>query len=445
MHVQHAVHVAAGRVSHHRNVRLGGYLHLCAELPEWPDLPERELRVHLRYDMRESLLLREHAELLVELDVRCVHSDRGLWRGSTCTNGICGCATGTICGSTCCTGAAPVCSGSTCVQCVKDGDCGAGQTCVSGTCTSCGGCIDGSGACQAGTSDSACGTSGASCASCGSGKTCVTGTCTSCGGCIDGSGACQAGTSDPACGTSGASCASCGSGRRAFLARCTGPARLHRTPSRRLSGRAPATCLRYPLGLRVPAAAAVSVRFWHRVPVVPAASTALVSVRVVRATVPVAPPGLRVPAAEAVRRVFLHAVPVWWLHRWVRRLSVGYEQRCLWRLLGRCCPVAGTVRLASLAHVPVVAVIDGSVPVSRHRATVPADPGSVTACGDGRRVLAHAAVVPAASMVPVPVEAGTSHSAGTSGGSCTSCGNGKTCVTGTCTVVPAASMGPGAC
>ncbi|MFM9105834.1 MAG: hypothetical protein ACKOWF_03965, partial [Chloroflexota bacterium] len=58
--------------------------------------------------------------------------------------------------------------------------CGGGETCLSGTCTPCAGCIDSAGVCQPGDLDAECGVSGGSCAACdaGGGETCQSGVCT---------------------------------------------------------------------------------------------------------------------------------------------------------------------------------------------------------------------------------------------------------------------------
>jgi hypothetical protein len=81
----------------------------------------------------------------------------------------------------------------------------------------CNGCCDANGTCTAGTSDAACGTSGAACSDCTTlAQTCTAGACSaaqscsmqSCKGCCQGT-MCMPGTSTMACGTGGKTCQMC--------------------------------------------------------------------------------------------------------------------------------------------------------------------------------------------------------------------------------------------
>ncbi|MDP1826462.1 MAG: hypothetical protein Q8L48_24550 [Archangium sp.] len=85
-----------------------------------------------------------------------------------------------------------------------------GGTCNATSCAN--GCCTAAGVCITTTTPSRCGAGGATCSSCMMGNTCVSGTCTPCTGCIDiNTGACQAGTSDTQCGKMGGFCQTCDS------------------------------------------------------------------------------------------------------------------------------------------------------------------------------------------------------------------------------------------
>ncbi len=89
------------------------------------------------------------------------------------------------------------------------------QPCNSSTCPN--GCCDGTGHCQAGTSTTACGFGGLQCSkcvgnqTCDSERVCVNNVCSSstCIGCCDAQGKCQAGSSNAACGANGLTCVNC--------------------------------------------------------------------------------------------------------------------------------------------------------------------------------------------------------------------------------------------
>lgn len=78
------------------------------------------------------------------------------------------------------------------------------QNCPSGCCTS-------TGVCQNPPVTSKCGMGGAACVVCPSRQTCVSGACAPCNGCVDlATGRCEPGTADGLCGKSGDFCANCG-------------------------------------------------------------------------------------------------------------------------------------------------------------------------------------------------------------------------------------------
>lgn len=126
--------------------------------------------------------------------------------------------------------------GKACVACTSPDTCGGSgipQSCGCGP-SNCDGCCDSTGACQAGTSSSVCGSGGAACAACTSPDTCggggtpqACGGCeaTSCpNGCCDSTGKCQTpGTSDSACGTGGAACLACQSPATCESSQCSCP------------------------------------------------------------------------------------------------------------------------------------------------------------------------------------------------------------------------------
>jgi hypothetical protein len=83
-----------------------------------------------------------------------------------------------------------------------------GGTCNATTCAN--GCCSATGVCITNTTPSRCGAGGAACTSCMMGNTCVSGTCTPCAGCIDiSTGACQGGMSNTLCGKMGSFCQAC--------------------------------------------------------------------------------------------------------------------------------------------------------------------------------------------------------------------------------------------
>jgi hypothetical protein len=83
-----------------------------------------------------------------------------------------------------------------------------GGTCNATTCAN--GCCSATGVCITNTTPSRCGTGGAACTSCMMGNTCVSGACTPCTGCIDiSTGACQGGMSNMLCGKMGSFCQAC--------------------------------------------------------------------------------------------------------------------------------------------------------------------------------------------------------------------------------------------
>ena len=136
----------------------------------------------------------------------------------------------------------PVCSPSTCGGCCNankacinpsDNACGKGgadcvdcssrgETCDAATglclspvtCTACTGCCQ-LGKCLPGTSSTACGGGGATCATCLTGQTCKNGQCVqdcgaaNCNGCCSFSGMCKSGQSDVECGINGDPCIAC--------------------------------------------------------------------------------------------------------------------------------------------------------------------------------------------------------------------------------------------
>ncbi|MCC6336892.1 MAG: hypothetical protein IT380_23235 [Myxococcales bacterium] len=75
------------------------------------------------------------------------------------------------------------------------------------------GCCTASGTCVTQLTPSRCGTGGAQCAPCTMGNTCVSGTCTPCAGCVDVStGNCLAGNTNMSCGSQGVFCQMCDTG-----------------------------------------------------------------------------------------------------------------------------------------------------------------------------------------------------------------------------------------
>ena len=92
---------------------------------------------------------------------------------------------------------------------------GGGSGSDGGTCnaTSCAnGCCTAAGVCITNTTPSRCGTGGATCSSCMMGNTCVSGACAPCTGCIDiNTGTCQGGMSGTQCGKMGGFCQTCDS------------------------------------------------------------------------------------------------------------------------------------------------------------------------------------------------------------------------------------------
>jgi len=89
--------------------------------------------------------------------------------------------------------------------------------------TNCAGCCRSNGQCQTSPTTAQCGVNGSACLACPGTQTCQSGACRTCAGCIDfGTGSCVAGTSNSACGSSGNFCSSC-SGTTPFCSsqRCT--------------------------------------------------------------------------------------------------------------------------------------------------------------------------------------------------------------------------------
>jgi hypothetical protein len=90
--------------------------------------------------------------------------------------------------------------------------------------TTCAGCVDPSGACQAGNVAFACGAGGAACAACSANQSCTNGACVAnaCTGCVDAAGTCQPGTTASACGAGGAACAACSANQSCTNGACVG-------------------------------------------------------------------------------------------------------------------------------------------------------------------------------------------------------------------------------
>ncbi len=83
-----------------------------------------------------------------------------------------------------------------------------GGTCGPANCPN--GCCSATGVCITNTTPSRCGVGGNACTSCMMGNTCVSGACTPCTGCIDiNTGACQGGMSNDKCGKMGGFCQTC--------------------------------------------------------------------------------------------------------------------------------------------------------------------------------------------------------------------------------------------
>ncbi len=95
--------------------------------------------------------------------------------------------------------------------CGDSGDDTSGPSCDASTC---GGCCDFSGVCQAGADQDECGSNGDSCVSCSSYQACKQGVCEPCTpdnclGCCDEEGQCQPGDQHDACGDGGEQCGDC--------------------------------------------------------------------------------------------------------------------------------------------------------------------------------------------------------------------------------------------
>ena len=92
------------------------------------------------------------------------------------------------------------------------------------------GCFDTNLGCQAGTTDGACGSGGATCINCGSGKVCQNQACVpafvcgagNCSGCCSNN-QCVTSETNSACGSGGASCAPCSNGSVCFNDNCCAP------------------------------------------------------------------------------------------------------------------------------------------------------------------------------------------------------------------------------
>jgi hypothetical protein len=105
------------------------------------------------------------------------------------------------------------CTGGTTGGGTGGGATGGGSGNDGGTCgpTNCAnGCCTAAGVCITNTTPSRCGAGGAACSSCMMGNTCVSGACTPCAGCIDiNTGACQGGMTNMQCGKMGGFCQAC--------------------------------------------------------------------------------------------------------------------------------------------------------------------------------------------------------------------------------------------
>jgi hypothetical protein len=118
--------------------------------------------------------------------------------------------------------------GGACITCAGDRRCEAGA-CVDTppACSpdSCNGCCDGD-VCESGTAEEACGSGGFLCEACGSTETCEGGFCVemcgpnNCSGCCDVNGNCVDGSADYACGVGGLDCAPCGVDEACSLGEC---------------------------------------------------------------------------------------------------------------------------------------------------------------------------------------------------------------------------------
>lgn len=83
-----------------------------------------------------------------------------------------------------------------------------GGTCGPSNCPN--GCCSATGVCITQTTPSRCGAGGGACSSCTQGNTCVSGACTPCAGCINiNTGACEGGMQNTACGKNGGFCQAC--------------------------------------------------------------------------------------------------------------------------------------------------------------------------------------------------------------------------------------------
>jgi hypothetical protein len=97
--------------------------------------------------------------------------------------------------------------GNTCQACTGRAQCTNNQ-CVTPNCN---GCVDGSGTCQPGNTNGACGAGGIVCQACTGTAQCTNNQCVTpaCTGCIDASNVCQPGNTNAACGTAGEHCLVC--------------------------------------------------------------------------------------------------------------------------------------------------------------------------------------------------------------------------------------------
>lgn len=125
------------------------------------------------------------------------------------TGGRCLSGTGTGGGSATGGGTASTGGGSTAGGTGGSSGGGAAAMCNAQNCPN--GCCTANGTCQMTPTTAKCGKGGAACMACPSRQTCVTGACAPCAGCVDlATGRCEAGSTDMLCGKSGDFCANCG-------------------------------------------------------------------------------------------------------------------------------------------------------------------------------------------------------------------------------------------
>jgi hypothetical protein len=168
-------------------------------------------------------------------------ADAGVDAGAACTGNCNGCCNNGTCvgfgglstsecgqnGAACvaCDSSSDNCNGGSCA-CGFGPPCAGGLPCSNGNCqcnaTVCpNGCCGFGGSCNV-SAYFACGTGGGACANCfqNRGTTCVSGTCTACTGCIDDTGTCQSGNTNTVCGSGGGRCQACGTGSSCQSGQC---------------------------------------------------------------------------------------------------------------------------------------------------------------------------------------------------------------------------------